>query len=635
MAVAEGAPQRGSSWDWLSGAGLYTLLAAYLAGLAVAELCPLLAAAAHLYLGRALATAIFALAFLVAGVVGHAQRKRLSAGPESTPPSPLPRWTWLFFAYGLVVYALLWLLAHALPDLSYDGNTYHLASIGMWSLAGRIHWIQEPLGDACWMNGHPKAGEVLAFLLTRATGDGHWVTALNLMFLPLGAVGIALLSRRLGASRGLAPAAGVAFLLLPVNLAQSSTTYVDSAFACCAAAALALALYLWSERHREGGVGLGEIAQLGIAVGLAAGIKQSGLVLALPIFALTAGTLWAGRPGPASPRLVRAAGLLLALLAVAAVCGGYWYGRNWVMTGSPLYPGGLQVAGRTIFPGPRASALIGGAERDEVAEGRLPRFLPVRLAYVWAQGLSAYPRSELDYDSEQGGLGLLWPLACLPALVVLCARALRRRSPPPRDLVLALTALVVLAFLGTPMNWWARFTVWIYALGLPCFAVLWTELAARPGRSWGRFWAGACLVLLVLESAYCVAHLVESDKQTPLSFRSSPGALFRRSSWQWPAQGFPLFPPETAAFPQILPPTVPVAVGPGVNGRMVGQLCVPLGVRPIMALTEDCSPAALQQARARGFRYLLWGNTAPPPPAVAAVTQVVAQTRDMTLLEIK
>jgi hypothetical protein len=540
--------------------------------------------------------------------------------------------------YAGLIYVLLWLAAHVQPDLSWDGNAYHLPTISMWVLRGRVHWIADAFNwPGPQMNGFPKAAEVVGFVLARA-GGSKWVNAFNLTFLPLGALGISLLSRLLGASRRLAALAGALYVLVPINIAQSCTTYVDSAYASCAVAALALAVLLWSEQGQSRNVNIGALAALGAALGLALGVKPLGLTLALPTLALAVWALWAGARQRPSPRaFAQAWGGVLLVVAVAAVCGGYWYSRNWLETGSPLYPVGLKVMGVRVFPGLDSAALL-----DE--RGMLPAFMrpwsaPARIAYTWAQGLAAYPRSLFLYDSRLGGLGLFWPVACLPAVLAMLALAGRRRLPPPRAAaLLALTAAVALAFVGTPEAWWTRFTVWIYALGLPCFAALWTWSLGSPGRPrWVRAWAAGCVGLLVAEGALCSGRVALAANPGTVSFRSSPLALLHSASWRWPAQGFPLFPRETEAFASIVPPEVPVAVGP-LEARtytMLGQLCVPLGVRNIMSLPAACPASALRQAKTRGIRYVLWDNLVAVSPALESGTAVVGRTDYFTLRELR
>ncbi len=136
-----------------------------------------------------------------------------------------------------MTYLILWAAATVSPDLSFDGNAYHIPAISMWDMRGYIFWVNtnylEPL-----INGYPKGVELIAYILVKAFSNSI-INAVNLVFLPLGVLGIAFLARSLGTGRLLSLCAGAAFLLIPVNINQSTTTYVDSAFASCAAGLIA------------------------------------------------------------------------------------------------------------------------------------------------------------------------------------------------------------------------------------------------------------------------------------------------------------------------------------------------------------------------------------------------------------
>ncbi len=98
-----------------------------------------------------------------------------------------------------MTYILLWAAAYIMPDLSYDGNAYHIPSISMWDPRGYISWVNtnylEPL-----INGYPKGAELVAYILVKAFNN-NIINSVNLIFLPLGIFGIAYIANSLGVGK--------------------------------------------------------------------------------------------------------------------------------------------------------------------------------------------------------------------------------------------------------------------------------------------------------------------------------------------------------------------------------------------------------------------------------------------------
>src|SRR5262249_30027780 len=145
---------------------------------------------------------------------------------------------------------------------------------------------------------------------------------------------------------GAAMLAGAAFMLVPINLGQSITAYVDSASGSAVVAWLAVTIHL---RRLEAKRYALQALVLGSALGLMVGTKGTGLMLAaLGSLALLAVQLGARSATP-STRAVLA--WWLAVAACALVVGGFWYVRNFARGVSPIYPVGLTVAGHRFYPG--------------------------------------------------------------------------------------------------------------------------------------------------------------------------------------------------------------------------------------------------------------------------------------------
>ncbi|MDD8014250.1 MAG: hypothetical protein PHX45_01045 [Acidobacteriota bacterium] len=529
----------------------------------------------------------------------------------------------IFLGVAAAVYLVLWAAAAVMPDVSWDGNAYHIPSLSMWDARGYVHWIDtgylEPI-----INGYPKGAELTAYIIVKAFGNSL-INAVNLVFLPVGALGVACLSFLLGATAVGAAVAGAAYILIPINIHQSVTTYVDSAFASCVIAMMALAASVFLASSPK----VRRLAVFGAAVGLVLSVKGTGPALSCLAMA---GAAWirvkAGFTGgretrtPPDPRGVKkalggTASMLLIVGMVALAGGGYWYARNLARTGTPLYPVGATFLGHRIFPGITVSETLSGQHN---IPPHMRAWSPAaRVLYSWAQGLNAWPESIQGYDTRSGGLGFLWVLGCVPAVLLSIARR-RKMAPSQKQVLYFLLAVVGIAFIVTPLNWWGRFTLWIYGLGLPCFALVVTRLVlTRDGRASARragfAWLALCLALLLFEGIFSTARVVSlaSRGQPP----GSLGNLFKPSRWNWPACY--LFPEmRNTVMERILGQRADVAMGP--HGKMefwlyaglVGQLSQPVGARRLIFLDGPGEPENMPP----GVKYVIWDETLPLPPSL-------------------
>ena len=122
-------------------------------------------------------------------------------------------------------------------------------------------------------------------------------------------------------------------------------------------------------------------------------------------------------------------GFLLAAVTIAIAVAGYWHIRNYVMTGNPLYPVRVAIAGHEVFPGVELSKMIGFEETTPEIFRHWPAYQ--RVPYVWAQigdRHSRWPDTMWFLDSRLGGLGYLWLLGCVPAVVATLLASIFRPS---------------------------------------------------------------------------------------------------------------------------------------------------------------------------------------------------------------
>ena len=116
---------------------------------------------------------------------------------EAAPPIPLwlIRLTWFT---AIFVWLALLVLAVTAPDFSWDGNMYHIPTIGFWASRGYVHWVEGFSQALPYINGYPKGAELIGFVLARCFGTSCLVYIGNLTMLPLGVLGIICLSGLLG-----------------------------------------------------------------------------------------------------------------------------------------------------------------------------------------------------------------------------------------------------------------------------------------------------------------------------------------------------------------------------------------------------------------------------------------------------
>jgi len=558
----------------------------------------------------------------------------------------LRRWQVPFLGFlGAIAltYLILWAAAYSMPDLSFDGNAYHIPTLSLWDVRGYVHWVNTNYLEQI-INGYPKGAELVAYILVKAFGNSI-INTVNLMFLPLGIFGIAYLAHSLGAGRLLSICAGAAFLLIPVNINQSVTTYVDSAYASCAVGCIASLIHISKTKSPD----WKGIFIFGAAIGLTLSTKSTGIALGGIAFLALVG-VWinnvffptqttAKRPKlqqlaeKSFPRLT----FLLVIALIALAGGGYWYIRNFLITGTPIYPVGVTILGHTLFPGVSISEAV---SEYSMIPTQLRNQLPIiRVFYTWAQGLMAWPVSIKGYDSRDAGLGFLWIFACIPSIGI-SLFSIPKLMPAQKRSLLILVGVTGLAFLTAPLNWWARFTIWIYALGLPCFAcVLTSSVFNLKARIWPRriatIWMALSLALLLFEAAYCTVDIIALA--SPGSLREHLANAFKPTTWDWPTCY--LFPDmQNTALEDVLTQSGTVIIGP--HGEMdfwryaglVGQLSQPIGARRLIFLNETQSKN--EQNGIAGARYLIWDESMPLPTSLASQAVSITQAAGFLVLSL-
>lgn len=494
---------------WSEGKAL-KLLASFSLFYAVIEILAIAGSLVHLPIFRSGALIIIILAGVFAIIYWRRLRESQSAGPLSSPGAIATG----FFILTLVLYLVLWILAYALPDFSYDGNYYHTPSLHFWTQKGYIHWINPgpsphwgPVVTFAW-NGYPKAVEVVGYIFLQGIACSRLLNSLNLLFLPLGVLALISLALTLGAPAGFALAAGCLFLYLPINLAQSLTAMVDTGSAACYLAFFALLLGT-VKRIDAGKIPWGLLAGLSSALGLAVGSKgpglalipAGGLVLLVRIYIARRRIRRKLQPGSnAPPPLRRPLGFVIFTILLALGVGGFWGGRNWLRTGNPFYPAAISWAGYDIFSGVDLSLQF----RPPYRAGTEDWSQMERVLSNWLGCFRFGDPEVLVYDSRRGGLGFAWLLS-IPAVLGLLYVCVARRKKPETGGISYLPDLVFLClvmFFVMPRNHnhMSRYTIWLAGLGLPCLAVVTGGAVAAAGKNrWKKYagyaWLGAVCLL--------------------------------------------------------------------------------------------------------------------------------------------
>lgn len=455
--------------------------------------------------------------FLLAAVISYSYFRILSPASAKLSPAPSgdePSRGTVGIVFGLtaLIYLCLWFLAYTLPDFSYDGLYYHNPPVHFWTLKGYIYWIPTgspehwgPIITFAW-NGYPKGLELLNFVFLQATRASRLLNAGNLILLPWGALAAAALCRLLGAGRRFSLLAGLIFCLIPINIAQSITTMVDLPAAACYLAVFALLIFT-SRRIDRGGLPFFILPGLGAALGMAVAAKGPGVILLIgAVFLILLHSVF--RPaGKQKIRFLRILNFLVLLLLLVTLTGGFWQLRNWKRTGSPFYPVGLKLGGETIFPGLELTTQFRPPYQpgtEQWTQGR-------RILANWLGILSEWNDSVYNYDSRTGGLGLFWIAGAVPALLFLllgaifCRRERKKTARSWGDLFLL--NLLLFFLLPTHHNHVARYTIWLYSLGLPAGAVaagiIWRDRRTLRRRL-GKSWVIGCLLLALGEALYCL-----------------------------------------------------------------------------------------------------------------------------------
>ncbi len=330
-------------------------------------------------------------------------------------------------ALGLLVTGqILALVAALAPPTAKDTLLYHYALPKAWIAVGQA--IVIPYNIAGYYPLGVEMHAVWAMLLGAPLGARVAEAAAGatlFLFAPLLAMTVYGWARERGADRTWAAAAALVIAWIPTGYEVAASAYVDLALAGYTALAVRAFGRWWTSGQSR------QLAWVAAGVGGALSIKLSAAFLLLPLALL--GLLHALGTGSqdretARPSTALTAAGVLGALALGVTLAAPWYVRNWIRTGSPLFPFYLE-----IWP---AEAPGWDLERSRLYETLFSLYGDISgpLDYLWSPirlAVAAQPDQPAFYDGVLG-------IAFIFALPVLAWVLWRRRL----DVELRLAVLV-------------------------------------------------------------------------------------------------------------------------------------------------------------------------------------------------
>jgi len=409
--------------------------------------------AAHGLTGPALLASWLAAA--VALAVGTRSAPRVVPIRELATRATAPLLLAALGALGVAVLAALWL-----PVWQWDSLGYHLPYVNFALVARSLDGVP---GDMPYVSTYPHNVEMLMIALRAMLPDDRLVDLAQIPAGAMGAVAIAGIARRCGASRAPSLAAGSAWIVAPAVFLQLPTNYVDVA----SAAFLLTAIYfVLAARGASSASARRSLVLAGLSLYLYIGSKPNAPLSGAVVAALL---LWVG--ARAREWGAVALGLLLAIL------GGEPFVLNALRYGNPVWPvevhiGPIFLHGKTTMQ----HLLESGAAAPHLHGSVLSR-----VVRSWTS-LTSPP----VFDMRIGGFGALTLAAAPAALWTL----LRRKD------VVAWGALVATAMSPDP-------AVARYVLALPALLLAFAAPRAAVVPPRWRPWIGALAGgLAVVQVAY-------------------------------------------------------------------------------------------------------------------------------------
>lgn len=249
--------------------------------------------------------------------------------------------------------SLLW-RGTTVPVRDHDALAFRLPLMARWYQTGSLAGLEQYPNHS----RRPFHWEVLDTLFLTPFGEDFVVTLPNLAAWGLLGLSVYGLSTMLGASRTAGLAAAALLLLMPAIREHIVKPAVDVPLATFFAVVCYFAVLLSRTRSLAYG------GWLFVALGLLAGIRQTGLVygllLVIVLAALDLPPLLLGKRAAGPSFLTPRSTLPLAIFGLVCFLwlSGFWYVRNLIEVGNPLGHVQVRIAGQAIFEGDLTSGRI-------------------------------------------------------------------------------------------------------------------------------------------------------------------------------------------------------------------------------------------------------------------------------------
>lgn len=433
-----------------------------------------------------------------------AWRTRTARGPVAPPIAPRrPRFRVSLSGVhlaGLVVVAaalLGWLtwLSLLLPPHFCDAVTTHSVSPLAWYFDQAFSWpVRGFWSRSGIMNGYIKLPNFLFYYNVLGPGTHGFMTMGQWQGLVLTMLAVYATVRELGGGRNAGWLGALGVFSAPEIVIQTLDCYTDV----LVAGSLAVALLGVVLAARE--PGWRSLAAFTMACAAAVAVKSPSLVQVMPLWITVC--LWGAwrmrREG--WPRVWRTAAGCAGLMLVV---GGFFYIVSWIRLGNPIYPFEVRFGGTVII---RGALDVSGGEAFLLDPVGLTRWSAVPVA--WGERVGG-----TSLGSPFSGLGPMFVVLGLPALLAGLVAALRRR----RTDVALLVAAVVLLFVVHPSRWQPRYT--LYLMPAACVAIAWVWHLG--GRGWRAVVSLAVLVGVLGGFARSVPYQVAGFKSPPVYWLSA------------------------------------------------------------------------------------------------------------------
>jgi hypothetical protein len=225
------------------------------------------------------------------------------------------------------------------------------------------------------------------------------------------------------------------------------------------------------------------------------------------------------------------------------------------------------------------------------------------------------PDAPISGFDPTGGMGYIWIAGAVPSILFLWLLAARRRFPGPVREFAFLTVLILCLLVVQPARWWARFTVWLHALGLPCIALAAYYAADRWRTS---RWHAVTLILAVSMIGVAVW---ESNRTLDLEWEVGRTSEVAGVDARFETSLEHVFPgmADTPGFEEFFAANK-IARSPwGHHGTLLGGiLAMPLGEREILVVSPDAVESDVEILRGKGVEWVVWDvvGAGVPPEAI-------------------